>query len=88
MTRLLDWIAGLGPLRRPPTPEDTGASVLASVESILDQVGEDADVGLRRRWKEDCRSYRFRLQIFLQEEIIRRERYERFLTLLLQTERS
>lgn len=62
--------------------EDDRNSV-APVDVLLDKVGDDPDVGMPRRWKEDCRSYRLRLQIFLQEEIIRRERFESFLALLL-----
>ena len=88
MTSFVRWIAGLGLFWRSPTPEDIGAGMLGPIIIVLDQVGEDPNVSLPRRWKEDCRSYRFRLQISLQEEIIRREKYERFLSLLLATERT
>ncbi len=86
--RLHSWIAGLGLLPRSPTLHDAEAGVLDQVDIILDQVGDDPDVSLRRRWKEDCRSYRLRLQVVCQEEIIRREKFENLLTLLLNTERK
>jgi hypothetical protein len=85
------WMASLGFSRTQLKPEDTETAVLVHpvpYEKILDEVGDDPDVGLRRRSKEDCRSYRLRLQIFCQEEVIRREKYERFLSLLLSTERD
>lgn len=88
MTRLVHWIAGLGLLWRTPTPKDIGAGMLVPVNIILDQVGEDPDVSMPRRWKEDCRSYRIRLEVSIQEEIMRREKFEQFLSLLLATERT
>lgn len=84
LRRCLCWL-GFFPK---PTSESVEAGVLSPVHVLLDQVGEHPDVGLRRRWKEDCRSYRLRLQIYCQEEIIRREKYEEFLSLLLETERT
>lgn len=85
---LLIWIAGLAS-RASPTPiVECEAGVLVPVDIVLDKVGDDPDVALRRRWREDCRSYRLRLQIFCQEEIIRREKFEELLTRLLNTERS
>jgi hypothetical protein len=89
MTFTPSWIAGLASrMFCAPPARECEAGVLVPVETILDEVGEHPDVGLRRRWKEDCRSYRLRLQIFCQEEIIRRERYEEFLNVLLRTEGS
>lgn len=85
-THVRSWIAGLRSRCLPPAAE-CEAGVLVPVNIILDQVGDDPDVCLRRRWKEDCRSYRLRLQIHCQEEVIRREKFQALLTLLLDTER-
>jgi hypothetical protein len=83
MITFRSWIAGLASRVSPTTDVEGEAGVLVPVDVVLDEIGDDPDVSMPRRRKEECRSYRLRLQIFLQEEIIRRERYERFLALLL-----
>ena len=80
---LARWIAGLTSRVSPTTNVEGEAGEVVPVNVVLDQVGDEPDVGLPRRWKEDCRTYKWRLQSFLQEEIIRREKYEAFLALLL-----
>jgi len=37
--------------------------MLSAGPIILDQVGDDPDVSMPRRWKEDCKSYRHRLEV-------------------------
>ena len=88
MRTIHSWIAGLASKVSPTPIDECEAGVLVPVQIVLDQIGEEADVGLPRRWQEDCRSYRLRLQIYCQEEIIRREKFEQYLRLLLSTERT
>ncbi|MGE3702635.1 MAG: hypothetical protein AB7G08_28295 [Hyphomicrobiaceae bacterium] len=89
MRTLFSRIAGLGLHKRVmPTPERCEVGVLVPVCVVPDQVGDDPDVQLRRRWKEDCRSYRLRLQLHCQEEVLRKEKYEKFLHVLIETERT
>jgi len=87
------WIARLASRVFPAAPAgaDGEAGVLARpvrYEKILDDVGDDPAVSLPRRRHEDCRSYRFRLQVHLQEQVMLRERLDRLLEQLLASERS
>jgi hypothetical protein len=88
MLRFAHWIAGLASKVSPTPLDQREAGALVPVDITLDQVGEHPDVGMPRRWKEDCRSYRLRLQVWLQEEILRREKFEDLLAVLLTTERT
>ena len=84
-TRLRSWIAGLRSRSAPPAPE-CEAGVFVPVDTVLDDVGEDPAVGLPRRWREDCRSYRLRLQVHLQEQALLGEHCNRLLEQLLASE--
>lgn len=68
--------------------EQPAVGEVVPVNPLLDQMGDDPDIALRRRWKEDCRSYRLRLQVFLQGEVLKKEKFDHFLSILLKTERS
>jgi hypothetical protein len=84
--RATAWIVGLAS-RCAPTAGDGETGVLVPVDITLDRVGDDALVAMRRRRGEDCRSYRLRLQVFLQEQVMVGEHCNHLLAQLLDSER-
>jgi len=81
------WVAGLAS-RRSAAPAGRECEVGELVPydpTTTDDIGDE--IHLPRRRGESCRSYRFRMAVFLQEEILLRERYEQLLQRVLDAHR-
>jgi hypothetical protein len=86
MPRFARWIAGLASKGSPPPDVECEAGQLVPYDpTTTDDIGDEINVPRRRG--ESCRAYRFRMQLFLQEELLRRQRYEVLLDRLLEADR-